>query len=45
MDGAVSGSVISLVAMGLRPRSGLDGEVASLLRAARDKRVRAVSTP
>jgi hypothetical protein len=31
--------------MELRQRDTLDGEVAALLGAARDKRVRAVSTP
>jgi hypothetical protein len=43
--GAATGGEISLVAMGLRSRGDLDGELAALLRAARDKSVRAVSTP
>jgi hypothetical protein len=42
---ATTGGEISLLAMELRQRDTLDGEVAALLGAARDKRVRAVSTP
>ena len=45
IDGAATGGEISLVAMHLRARAELDAELAALLGAARDKRVRAVSTP
>jgi hypothetical protein len=45
IDGAATGGEISVVAMHLRARAELDAELAALLGAARDRRVRAVSTP
>ena len=45
INGAATGGEISVVAMHLQARAELDAELAALLGAARDRRVRAVSTP
>ena len=44
ISGAATGGEISVVAMHLGARARLDGEVAGVLGAARDKRVRAPRT-
>jgi hypothetical protein len=45
INGAATDGEISVVAMNLQARAGLDAELAALLGAAQEKRVRAVSTP